>query len=91
MTEIKKLTDPKKTFRIAKAMASDIQMYHKDEIEEALKNDTFFEVIEKEFNEGRQLLIERVEAEVLAQDNYLERAIVDIILKYSGNIESNIW
>ncbi|MBN2693144.1 hypothetical protein JXR93_00655 [bacterium] len=89
--EYKKINDPKKTFRIAKAMASDIQMYHKEEIEEAIKNDTFFEVIEKDFRDGKQLLEERVDPEILAMDNYLERAIVDIILKYSGNIRSSIW
>ncbi len=89
--EYKKINDQKKTFRIAKAMASDIQMYHKEEIEEAIKNDTFFEVIEKEFRDGKQLLEERVDPETLALDNYLERAIVDIILKYSGNIRSSIW
>lgn len=89
--EYKKITDPKKTFRIAKAMASDIQMYHKEEIEEALKNDTFFEVIENEYLEGKQLLEQRIDPDVLKQDNYLERAIVDIILKYSSNVKSTIW
>lgn len=89
--EYKKIIDPKKTFRIAKAMASDIQMYHKEEIEEALKNDTFFEVIENEYLEGKQLLEQRIDPDVLKQDNYLERAIVDIILKYSSNVKSTIW
>ena len=87
----KKLTDPKKIFRIAKAMASDIQMYNKDKIEKAIKEDNFFEVIQEEYLEGKEILEERVDPEVLASDNFLDRAIVDIILKYSSNIESKIW
>ncbi len=89
--ESKKLSDPKKIFRIAKAMASDIQMYNKDKIEKAIKADNFFEVIQNEYQEGKELLEQRVDPEILAKDNYLDRAIVDIILKYSSNIESKIW
>jgi len=89
--ESKKLTDPKKIFRIAKAMASDIQMYNKDKIEKAIKEDNFFDVIKEEYQEGKELLEQRVDPEALAKDNYLDRAIVDIILKYSSNIDSKIW
>jgi len=87
----KKLSDPKKIFRIAKAMASDIQMYNKDKIEKAIKEDNFFDVIVNEYQEGKELLEQRVDADVLRKDNYLDRAIVDIILKYSSNIDSKIW
>ena len=89
--ESKKLSDPKKIFRIAKAMASDIQMYNKDKIEKAIKEDNFFDVIVNEYQEGKELLEQRVDPEVLKKDNYLDRAIVDIILKYSSNIDSKIW
>ena len=89
--EGKKLSDPKKIFRIAKAMASDIQMYNKDKIEKAIKEDNFWEAIENEYQECEELLEQRVDPEILAKDNYLDRAIVDIILKYSSNIESKIW
>jgi hypothetical protein len=89
--EVKKLSDPKKIFRIAKAMASDIQMYNKDKIEKAIKEDNFFDVIKNEYQEGKELLEERVDPDVLSKDNYLDRAIVDIILKYSSNVESKIW
>jgi len=89
--ESKKLSDPKKIFRIAKAMASDIQMYNKDKIEKAIKEDNFFDVIVNEYQEGKELLEQRVDPEILKKDNYLDRAIVDIILKYSSNIDSKIW
>jgi len=89
--ESKKLSDPKKIFRIAKAMASDIQMYNKDKIEKAIREDNFFDVIVNEYQEGKELLEQRVDLEILAKDNYLDRAIVDIILKYSSNIDSKIW
>lgn len=89
--EGKKLSDPKKIFRIAKAMASDIQMYNKNKIEKAIKEDNFWEAIENEYQECKELLEQRVDPEILAKDNYLDRAIVDIILKYSSNIESKIW
>ncbi len=89
--ERKKIDKTERIFRKAKAVASDIHIYNKDKIEKAIKEDNFFEVIEEELLEANDLLKESVDKEALKKDNYLERAIVDIILKYCSNVESKIW
>jgi len=87
----KLLVKPKKIFRRAKAMASDVHIYNKEKIEQAIRDDNFFEIIEEEFLEGQKQLEEGVDPEALAKDNYLERAFVDVVLKFSSNVESKIW
>ncbi len=87
----KKIDNPKKIFRKAKAMASDVHIYNKEKIEQAIRDDNFFQVIQEEFEEGQEQLKLNVKAEALEKDNYLERAFVDIVLKYCSNVESKIW
>jgi len=87
----KKIDNPKKIFRKAKAMASDVHIYNKEKIEQAIRDDNFFQVIQEEFEEGQEQLKLNVKPEALEKDNYLERAFVDIVLKYCSNVESKIW
>jgi 16S rRNA U516 pseudouridylate synthase RsuA-like enzyme len=46
--------------QLARAIASDIQLYNKQKIEEALINDNFFEALSEEITEGRDLFRGRV-------------------------------
>ncbi len=89
--ERKKIDKPERIFRKAKAIASDIHIYNKDKIEKAIREDNFLEAIEEELLEATNSLLESVDEEAFKKDNYLERAIVDIILKYCSNVESKIW
>ena len=90
MAKKKLITKPKKVFRRAKVMASDVHVYNKEKIEQSIREDRYLEVIEEELLEGQKLLGEDVDPSVLNKDNYLERAFVDM-LKYCANVESKIW
>ena len=85
------ITKPEKAVRLARAIASDISLYNEERIIEAIENDTFFEALADELEEGRTLYISRVDESIRSTSNFYERAIVDIILRTKGQISSSIW
>ncbi|MEK7703731.1 MAG: hypothetical protein AAB426_02135 [Myxococcota bacterium] len=82
---------PEKAVRLARAIASDISLYNEEKIKEGIENDTFFDAISAELEEGRQLYRSRVDPAIFSQTNYYDRAVVDIILRSKGHLKSKIW
>lgn len=76
--------------QLARAIASDIQLYNKAKIEKGLANDSFFELLGEEITEGRDLFRSRVTQELFRR-NFFDRAIVDRVIKTMSNLESDIW
>jgi hypothetical protein len=76
--------------QLSRAIASDIQLYNKQKIEEALKNDTFVDALQEELSEGRDLFRGRVTPE-LFRKNYYDRAIVDRVIKPMASLKTSIW
>ena len=76
--------------QLARAIASDIQLYNKQKIEEALKNDTFFDALQEELSEGRDLFRGRVSPEIFRK-NFYDRAIVDRVVKPMASLKTPIW
>ncbi len=85
------ITKPEKAVRLARAIASDISLYNEERIIEAIENDTFFEAMADELEEGRVLYTSRVDESIRSTSNFYERAVVDIILRTKGQITSSIW
>jgi len=66
-------------------------MYNEAKLVQGIQNDTLFESMKDEIEEGRQHFRSRVTAEI-AGTNLFDRALVDILLKQRGqNIKSKIW
>ena len=84
-----KITTPEQAARLARTIVSDIVIYNKEKIKEAIKNDNVFEVLDDEITQGAEIYKERVPAEL--QENHYNNSLVDILIKRSGNIESEIW
>jgi hypothetical protein len=82
---------PDGALRLARTIASDILLYNKEKIANGLKNDDLFEVLESEIAEGRALYESRVAPEVRAHHNFLERALVDVMIKSSAHLPTDIW
>ncbi len=76
--------------QLARAIASDIQLYNKQKIEDALKADNFFDALEEEIREGRDLFRGRVTPE-LFRKNYYDRAIIDRVIKPMASLKTAIW
>lgn len=84
------IDNDKRAQQKARAIASDIYLYNKAKIEEALKDDTFFEALSEFITEGRDLFRSSVTPE-LFKKNYYDRAIVDRVIKPMASVKSSIW
>lgn len=85
------IDDPEKAMRLARAIASDISLYNEEKIVEGISNDTFFDALTAELEEGRELYKSRVSPDLYGRTNFYDRAIVDIILRSKAHIKSKVW
>lgn len=85
------IEDPERARRKARAIVSDVAIYNPEKIKEGITNDNIFEVLEEEIEEGRTLYCESVSPEILEKENYYDLALVDVLIKQSGKVESDIW
>jgi hypothetical protein len=76
--------------QLARAIASDLTLYHEAKVVEGIQKDTLFDVMKGEIEEGRVLFKSRVVPEIVALNLY-ERALVDVMLKAKGHVKSKIW
>ncbi|MBE9502980.1 MAG: hypothetical protein IME96_02255 [Proteobacteria bacterium] len=86
------LTDEaEKARRLARAIVSDVALYNQAKVQEGIVNDNLFEVLVEELEEGRQLYHSRVSPAIAQEHNFYDLAIVDVLIKQSGKVESEIW
>jgi len=76
--------------RLARAIASDVSLYNEEKIVRGLENDSLFDELSEEIEEGRALFKSRVSPE-LYHKNFYDRALVDILIKSKGHVKSRIW
>jgi hypothetical protein len=81
---------PERARQLARAIASDLTLYHDKKIVEGIENDTLFDAMASEIEEGRALFKSRVTPEIYGQGHY-DRALCDVMLKAKGNVRSRIW
>ena len=88
---MKLINSPEAAGRLARTIVSDIALYNKEKVLDGIKHDNIFELLEKELKEGLDLYRSRLAPEMDKTNSIYNRAIVDILIKRSGNIESEIW
>lgn len=76
--------------RLARAIASDLSLYNEEKIVEGIQKDSLFTVIAEELEEGRALFKSRVSPELFAK-NFYDRAIIDILVRSKGHVQSKMW
>lgn len=84
------IENPEQARRLARAIISDVAIYNREKVEQGIKNDNIFEILTEELEEGRQHFNARVVPD-LASSNVFELAVVDVLIKRAGKIESPIW
>jgi hypothetical protein len=82
---------PESAKRLAKAIVSDIALYNKDRIAEGIQNDNLFDVLEDEIRRGQEMYEGEVGPEVCSTTNFFNEALVDVLVKRTGDIKSKIW
>ena len=76
--------------RLARAIVSDVALYNREKVEQGIKDDNIFELLHEQLTEGREHFQSRVTRE-LADSNIFDIAVVDVLIKRAGKIESSIW
>jgi hypothetical protein len=82
---------PEQAMRLARAICSDISLYNEEKIVRSIEQDSFFDAMKDELEEGRQHYRHRVSPDLYARTNFFDRAIVDVILKSKARVRSRIW
>jgi hypothetical protein len=81
---------PDRARQLARAIASDVTLYNEAKIAQGIQNDTLWELLHGEIQEGRTLFKSRVTPEMFGLGFY-ERALVDVLLRAKAHIKSKIW
>jgi len=76
--------------RLARAIASDLSLYNEEKILEGIQHDRLFSVLSEELEEGRALFKSRVSPELFAK-NFYDRAVIDILVRSKGHVQSKMW
>ena len=84
------IDNPQRARQLARAIASDLTLYHEAKILEGITNDSLFDVMKEEIAEGRSLFKSRVTPDIFEQNIY-DRAVVDVLIKSKGHVKSKIW
>ncbi|HEX9190490.1 MAG TPA: hypothetical protein VF847_00230 [Candidatus Deferrimicrobiaceae bacterium] len=77
--------------RIARAVVSDIALYNAKKVEEGIGNDTLFDLLREEIEEGRNYYLSRIDPEIARSTNFFNLALVDVLVKPTGRIPSKVW
>ncbi|MDF1536115.1 MAG: hypothetical protein P1S46_06365 [bacterium] len=77
--------------RLARTIMSDISLYNQDKIRQSIKNDSLFEDLADQLEEGRKLYDSRVDPTMTGRWIPYNRAIVDVLVKRFGEVDSDIW
>jgi hypothetical protein len=72
-------------------VVSDIALYNVKKVEEGIRNDTLFDLLKSEIDEGRSYYLSRIDPEVAKNSNYYNQALVDVLVKPTGRIPSKAW
>jgi len=85
------IEDISKAKRFARTIITDIVLYNKSKVEEGIKNDNIFEVLDEDIQMGRKLFEERVNTNAIDKKIF-DKTLIDILIaKYGGKIDSDIW
>lgn len=76
--------------RLARAIVSDVAIYNQEKVESGIKNDDIFDTLDEQLEEGRQHFFSRVSPDLNPEKIY-NLAVVDVLIKRAGKIESTIW
>ena len=82
---------PEAANRLARAICSDVSLYNEEKVVRGLQQDTFFDELAEELEEGRALYKSRLAPTLYARTNFYERAIVDVIIRPKAHVRTKIW
>jgi len=88
---VKNITKPSAAQRLARTIASDILLYNKEKVADGIKNDNLFDVLADEIAEGHKHFGDRADKTLTDKYNFVERAIVDVLIHRNAHHPTEIW
>lgn len=83
--------EPERVARLARAILSDVMLYHAEQVRQGIEADDLFERLQPELEEARVYFESRVEADVARAVNAWNKALVDVLVFRSRHVRSRIW
>jgi hypothetical protein len=83
--------EPERAARLARAILSDVMLYHAEQVRRGIEADDLFERLAGELEEARVYFESRVESDVARASNAWNRALVDVLVFRSRGVRSRIW
>lgn len=88
---MQRIADAARARRLARAIVSDLLLYDAEEVRAGIQGDDLFERMRERFDEARAYFAARVEPELAGEQDFVGRAIVDVLVRGSGDVPSRIW
>jgi hypothetical protein len=88
---VSSLDEPARVARLARAILSDVMLYHEDQVRLGIEADDLFERLQPELEEAKIYFESRVAADVARECNAWNRALVDVLVYRSRHVRSRIW
>lgn len=85
------IVDPERARRLARAILSDVLLYNPEAVRAGIRADDLFQRLAGEFEEARSYFEGRVDPALVLKENFIDRAIVDVLVCGSRGVASNIW
>jgi len=85
------ITEPKEAKRLARVIVSDILAYNKEKVEKGIAEDSIFELLKDELEEAEVYYRSKISKSLYEDEAFLDLAIVDLLIKTRGYLESKIW
>jgi len=67
------INTPEVAMRLARTIISDIVLYNKERVQEGIRNDNIFELLEKELKEGEELYKTRLDPDFAKKNKFLQQ------------------
>ena len=88
---MERIADAARARRLARAILSDVMLYNPEAVRLGIQRDDLFDRLHDQLEEARAFFSERVEPELLVKENFIDRAVVDVLICGSRSVHSRIW
>lgn len=88
---MERIADAARARRLARAILSDVLLYNPEAVRLGIQRDDLFERLRDQLAEARAYFEDRVDPGLLLKENFIDRAVVDVLVCGSRSVHSSIW
>jgi len=76
---------------LAIQIVTDIALYNPIKVKQGVENDTLFDLLREEIDEGRAFYLGKISEKLAGETNFFNWALADILIKPNAGLKSKIW